>query len=34
MSAGTSPRGQEFTAAHADFNFVVAQDMATAEHRR
>ena len=30
MSAGNSPRGQEFAAAHADFNFVVAQDMATA----
>ena len=30
MSAGNSPRGQEFAAAHADFNFVVAQDMAAA----
>ena len=30
MSAGNSPRGQEFAASHADFNFVVAQDMATA----
>jgi FMNH2-dependent dimethyl sulfone monooxygenase len=30
MSAGNSPRGQEFAAAHADFNFVVAQDMQAA----
>ena len=30
MSAGNSPRGQEFAAAHADFNFVVAQDVAAA----
>tara|TARA_Y100001978_G_C23417855_1_gene302309 strand:+ start:54 stop:563 length:510 start_codon:yes stop_codon:yes gene_type:complete len=30
MSAGNSLRGQAFAAAHADFNFVVAQDMATA----
>jgi alkanesulfonate monooxygenase SsuD/methylene tetrahydromethanopterin reductase-like flavin-dependent oxidoreductase (luciferase family) len=27
MSAGNSSRGQEFAAAHADFNFVVAQDV-------
>jgi alkanesulfonate monooxygenase SsuD/methylene tetrahydromethanopterin reductase-like flavin-dependent oxidoreductase (luciferase family) len=27
MSAGNSQSGQEFAAAHADFNFVVAQDM-------
>ena len=27
MSAGNSQRGQEFAAAHADFNFVVAQDL-------
>ena len=26
MSAGNSPRGQKFAAAHADFNFVVAKD--------
>ena len=30
MSAGNSARGQEFAAAHADFNFVVAQDMESA----
>ncbi|MFZ8885963.1 MAG: LLM class flavin-dependent oxidoreductase [Steroidobacteraceae bacterium] len=28
MSAGNSARGQEFAAAHADFNFVVAKDVA------
>ena len=27
MSAGNSSRGQQFAAAHADFNFVVAQDV-------
>lgn len=27
MSAGNSPRGQAFAAAHADFNFVVAKDV-------
>ena len=30
MSAGNSARGQEFAAAHADFNFVVAKDVASA----
>ena len=30
MSAGNSARGQEFAAAHADFNFVVAKDIASA----
>jgi len=30
MSAGNSPRGQAFAAAHADFNFVVAKDVKAA----
>ena len=30
MSAGNSPRGLEFAAKHADLNFVVAPDLATA----
>jgi alkanesulfonate monooxygenase SsuD/methylene tetrahydromethanopterin reductase-like flavin-dependent oxidoreductase (luciferase family) len=30
MSAGNSPRGLEFAAGHADLNFVVAPDLATA----
>ena len=30
MSAGNSPRGQQFAAKHADLNFVVAQDIDTA----
>ncbi|MGI9622084.1 MAG: LLM class flavin-dependent oxidoreductase, partial [Acidimicrobiales bacterium] len=30
MSAGNSPRGQQFAAKHADLNFVVAPDFATA----
>ena len=30
MSAGNSARGQEFAAAHADFNFVVAQNIDSA----
>lgn len=30
MSAGNSPRGQAFAAAHADFNFVVAKDIGAA----
>lgn len=30
MSAGNSPRGLEFAATHADLNFVVAPDLATA----
>ena len=30
MSAGNSPRGQQFAAAHADLNFVVAPDLAGA----
>ena len=30
MSAGNSPAGQRFAAEHADFNFIVAPDLATA----